>query len=1012
MTLNTNNQSPSFSTETTKNSSKCAGEFCSLVNALDPERDFVSKKRSRQQSGIGNRKQNDIDDRKRAYDILKKVLTNEELRELEDNGDVTKLKIRGRLKMGSEGICTVPKVSVERYKIEHRIQFLRLEDMNTTFDIDSEENACCGQSNRDEGIESDSGQVRVCSVCFQTYKLLTQTRCLQDLKFQKIVMNTLEDEVFGLSQIVEDRFPEKVHNPVYRRNSFMDPIADCEEEVKTSISSDFLSNSSTLQETGPAVGSDAPIKVKNIQKSNDDKKICINKTPKSMKIKKPKERSVSSTHSEKKKEYTKIQRIKIDDNTELPYCVIASAESAKATNKSSKRRNNETCNLIVCHDIFETLERMEIFFKDFLHRNKGHRILLWNYAGQAYTNFSPTQCLNNAFHSKCLEKLVEYVGTEGTNEFPTNEPYFIMGHGQGGSIACLYAKARQQPTLKGIFLVNALSYIDLHYAAVIHDCRNVFQCSPEERPDLPIYFYSRFLFSNEYLERNTTPLVLNLYCAIHNPISLRGRVRLCEGVLDNVDIRGIIKDIFAPIVSLHGNDSGLVRPLHASSFLEGRESCTTVQKALFRKGGKRSVALTTNGGHELLQEKKRMISSLVELMLTGNVSELNSQMRDAKTTTCRPVVDDKENNEETKNSSWNDIISMSKSLNERDNSTDHDENLPNKEKLVRKLDEQVAKYFTPQEESPTKPKLLLDPENPSFERQKNQIYKAGPASRIYSDPGGEKKSKEYMSWRLKRNRRRLSRFQQAASIIQSALRVYMAKTMMVRLRKQTCALTIQRCYRGMLGRKIFIEKRRELWAARFVQRIYRGAVGRKTSYYKRITKKSQIQLARVWRGYVARKHVKIIIMNRNVAAIHFQSLWRRYQAIRIVGIRRYRRYSAIQIQRVFRGHLGRELAEDERGKYLFSRSQNRGIELGRQMLAEHKIEATRLKSELSILADEKEVVEKKVDTVTKEIANFEDKLLSLEKAMQEISLIEVDLKSSMFTAARAKADVSLRDKKA
>ena len=608
MTLNTNNQSPSFSTETTKNSSKCAGEFCSLVNALDPQRDFVSKKRSRQQSGIGNRKQNDIDDRKRAYDILKKVLTNEELRELEDNGDVTKLKIRGRLKMGSEGICTVPKVSVERYKIEHRIQFLRLEDMNTTFDTDSEENACCGQSNRDEGIESDSGQVRVCSVCFQTYKLLTQTRCLQDLKFQKIVMNTLEDAVFGLNQIVEDIFPEKVHNPVYRRNSFMDPIADCEEEVKTSISSDFVSNSSTLQETGPAVGSDVPIKVKNIQKSNDDKKICINKTPKSMKIKKPKERSVSSTHNEKKKEYTKIQRIKIDDNTELPYCVIVSAESAKATNKSSKRRNNETCNLIVCHDIFETLERMEIFFKDFLHRNKGHRILLWNYAGQAYTNFSPTQCLNNAFHSKCLEKLVEYVGTEGTNEFPTNEPYFIMGHGQGGSIACLYAKARQQPTLKGIFLVNALSYIDLHYAAVIHDCRNVFQCSPEERPDLPIYFYSRFLFSNEYLERNTTPLVLNLYCAIHNPISLRGRVRLCEGVLDNVDIRGIIKDIFAPIVSLHGNDSGLVRPLHASSFLEGRESCTTVQKALFRKGGKRSVALTTNGGHELLQEKKRMIS--------------------------------------------------------------------------------------------------------------------------------------------------------------------------------------------------------------------------------------------------------------------------------------------------------------------------------------------------------------------------------------------------------------------
>ena len=78
-----------------------------------------------------------------------------------------------------------------------------------------------------------------------------------------------------------------------------------------------------------------------------------------------------------------------------------------------------------------------------------------------------------------------------------------------------------------------------------------------------------------------------------------------------------------------------------------------------------------------------------------------------------------------------------------------------------------------------------------------------------SDPNPSSKvlpqKAEYMSWRLKRNRKRLARFQRAAQVIQNALRVFMAKTMIHRLTKQTSALMIQRCMRLSKGKVIFFE---------------------------------------------------------------------------------------------------------------------------------------------------------------------------------------------------------------
>ena len=56
-------------------------------------------------------------------------------------------------------------------------------------------------------------------------------------------------------------------------------------------------------------------------------------------------------------------------------------------------------------------------------------------------------------------------------------------------------------------------------------------------------------------------------------------------------------------------------------------------------------------------------------------------------------------------------------------------------------------------------KTVLDPRNPAFERQDNVVYKPGEGSHIYPNPQEYPEVKEYMAWRLKRNKKRLQRLE-------------------------------------------------------------------------------------------------------------------------------------------------------------------------------------------------------------------------------------------------------------
>jgi hypothetical protein len=93
--------------------------------------------------------------------------------------------------------------------------------------------------------------------------------------------------------------------------------------------------------------------------------------------------------------------------------------------------------------------------------------------------------------------------------------------------------------------------------------------------------------------------------------------------------------------------------------------------------------------------------------------------------------------------------------------------------------------------------------------------------------------------------------------------------------------------------------------------------------------------------------------------------------------------------------LGRRKAISERDKYIFSRSQSQGIEFGRQMLLEHKLHATKLQSDVTLLTQEKVASEEQVEALLEEISSFEEGVRVLEKEMHQLSKVESEAAAFM-----------------
>lgn len=721
--------------------------------------------------------------------------------------------------------------------------------------------------------------------------------------------------------------------------------------------------------------------------------------------------------------------VQIDADTRVPYMVMDFSK----TSKLQLSHNRPYFNLVVCHDLFDTAEKMKIFFKPIAQKYLGLQILFWNYPGQAFTEWRPEQLLNNEYHATCLNEVMGQVGEKGTKDFDTTRPFYMLGYGHGASILSFYASHYNIPNLRGLITINGWSFLDSYLAGAMHDCLNVFQAAPASRPDLPVYFFSRFLFSKDYLAKVSVPLALNLYTAVHNPISLAGRLSLCKGVVHSVDVRSVLKEIDCPIICIQSTQDAFARPLHTEPFVTYRGGeVRSIFKALIDP--QKTCVIWMKSGHELFQECRKQTQTLLEQILTGfhesndisfpTAPVVDKGIQSSSVVSSRAGERDRQYHMSVEDKFIDTVLDNIKSVNPSGSSEGQRDSLSSSKKIRRFGPGTGSEEFTQTWEdyavnlaesqvlTNTKKKtaksgkklesldqasfLTFDASSSLFEKQDSQFYNPKDLAKNHSAKVTDfPEVKEYMGWRLKRNKKRLQRLQAAARTIQGAFRAHIARQLVRGIRRRKAAMVIQRCFRGWLGRCSFLNQARRIWATLTIQRAWRGYLGRKWYYNMRLQIAGAATIQRYWRGYVAREYVKEIHHQRYLAACRIQSIFRRNQARRDAWKRRAQRNAATAIQRMYRGHLGRRKAAAERDKYIFSKSQTQGIEFGRQMLLEHKLHATKLQSDVTLLTQEKVAAEEQVEALLEEITSFEEGVRILEKEMHQLAKVEVEAASYM-----------------
>ena len=99
----------------------------------------------------------------------------------------------------------------------------------------------------------------------------------------------------------------------------------------------------------------------------------------------------------------------MDADTAIPYTVLGEAHPG-----------SRLFNFVVCHDLFDTCENAQIFFRPIVSKYPGMQVLVWNYPGQAFSEWRRDVTLNNKYLAGCLDSLLRHVGVQGTAEFRTD----------------------------------------------------------------------------------------------------------------------------------------------------------------------------------------------------------------------------------------------------------------------------------------------------------------------------------------------------------------------------------------------------------------------------------------------------------------------------------------------------------------------------------------------------------------------------------------------------------------
>lgn len=276
----------------------------------------------------------------------------------------------------------------------------------------------------------------------------------------------------------------------------------------------------------------------------------------------------------------------------------------------------EKCSFVVIHDFFDTYDATAILYKPIVQRHEeGCQILCFNYPGQAHTVWprpSPVErergakepVLNNDWIADRIHELLLHA--EAAGDILLSKPFHLVGMGNGACIAAAFcqryaAHKMYANSLRSVVAVNGFLYPDAQLSAILHAAYQVFESTPHSRPDIAVSYWSRFIFSEEYLSRVNPNLALNIYTAVSNPITNDGRVKITRGCLSHRDMRGGLspdptmrgqqpapqaitngsnivttldrfQPIQVPVIVLQSTEDTLVSASNVDSFLIGRTS--------------------------------------------------------------------------------------------------------------------------------------------------------------------------------------------------------------------------------------------------------------------------------------------------------------------------------------------------------------------------------------------------------------------------------------------------------
>ncbi|CAM9632139.1 unnamed protein product [Scytosiphon promiscuus] len=308
-----------------------------------------------------------------------------------------------------------------------------------------------------------------------------------------------------------------------------------------------------------------------------------------------------------------------DGRSRLPYRVCGNPGASSGV--------ADSCNFVVVHDFFDNLDKTEVFFRPITRRHRGCRVLTFSYPGQAGTVFRVPQSLanlspsgskeepvcqrsgggnragagrgddadviqndvpNNTFIAPRLHELLQHVHSVGQMSLAV--PFHLVGIGNGMATAAAFALSYgdhplYRSSLRSVVSINGFSSVDSQLAAILHSSLNAFATLPSTRPDLPVSFMSRYMFSEDYLKKVGRNLALGISTAVANPISLEGRHLLCSSALLHEDLSAEVGSLGVPIVLLQSTEDVLVNPANVDPFLRGRSSTHHFWSHEFRDGG-------------------------------------------------------------------------------------------------------------------------------------------------------------------------------------------------------------------------------------------------------------------------------------------------------------------------------------------------------------------------------------------------------------------------------------------